>query len=27
MLERWPAYAEYQQQTSREIPVVVLERS
>lgn len=27
MLEAWPAYAEYQEKTSREIPVVVLERS
>ena len=24
--ERWPAYEEYQRKTSREIPVVVLER-
>jgi deazaflavin-dependent oxidoreductase (nitroreductase family) len=27
MVGRWPAYAEYQTKTSREIPVVVLERS
>jgi deazaflavin-dependent oxidoreductase (nitroreductase family) len=27
MAERWPAYDEYQHKTSREIPVVVLERS
>jgi deazaflavin-dependent oxidoreductase (nitroreductase family) len=27
MTESWPAYDEYQQKTSREIPVVVLERS
>ena len=27
MTEHWPAYDEYQQQTDREIPVVVLERS
>jgi deazaflavin-dependent oxidoreductase (nitroreductase family) len=27
MVGRWPAYAEYQQKTSREIPIVVLERS
>ena len=27
MTEQWPAYDEYQQQTDREIPVVVLERS
>lgn len=27
MVERWPAYAGYQLKTSREIPVVVLERS
>lgn len=26
MMGRWPAYDEYQQKTSREIPVVVLER-
>lgn len=26
MIERWPAYAEYQRKTAREIPVVVLER-
>jgi deazaflavin-dependent oxidoreductase (nitroreductase family) len=26
MTERWPAYDRYQQKTSREIPVVVLER-
>ncbi len=26
MTTRWPAYDEYQQRTSREIPVVVLER-
>ncbi len=26
MAEVWPAYDEYQQRTSREIPVVVLER-
>ena len=26
MTERWPAYEEYQRKTSREIPVVVLER-
>jgi deazaflavin-dependent oxidoreductase (nitroreductase family) len=26
-LERWPAYADYQRRTAREIPVVVLERS
>jgi deazaflavin-dependent oxidoreductase (nitroreductase family) len=26
MVEVWPAYADYQQRTSREIPVVVLER-
>ena len=25
MLERWPAYDEYQEKTDREIPVVVLE--
>lgn len=27
MTEAWPAYDEYQQKTSREIPVVVLERA
>jgi deazaflavin-dependent oxidoreductase (nitroreductase family) len=27
MVGQWPAYAEYQQKTAREIPVVVLERS
>jgi deazaflavin-dependent oxidoreductase (nitroreductase family) len=27
MAERWPQYDEYQRNTSREIPVVVLERS
>ena len=27
MLEVWPAYADYQQKTAREIPVVVLERA
>jgi len=27
MLEVWPPYEEYQQKTSREIPVVVLERT
>ncbi|HEY3190756.1 MAG TPA: nitroreductase family deazaflavin-dependent oxidoreductase [Solirubrobacteraceae bacterium] len=27
MTAEWPAYDEYQQKTSREIPVVVLERS
>jgi deazaflavin-dependent oxidoreductase (nitroreductase family) len=27
MLEVWPAYADYQQKTDREIPVVVLERA
>lgn len=27
MLEVWPAYADYQEKTSREIPVVVLERA
>lgn len=27
MTEQWPAYDEYQQNTDREIPVVVLERS
>jgi deazaflavin-dependent oxidoreductase (nitroreductase family) len=26
MLERWPAYDEYQRKTDREIPVVVLQR-
>ncbi len=26
-LERWPAYADYQRLTERDIPVVVLERS
>jgi deazaflavin-dependent oxidoreductase (nitroreductase family) len=26
-VERWPAYAEYQRRTERDIPVVVLERS
>jgi deazaflavin-dependent oxidoreductase (nitroreductase family) len=26
MTDRWPAYAEYQRKTGREIPVVVLER-
>lgn len=26
MVGRWPAYADYQQRTKREIPVVVLER-
>jgi deazaflavin-dependent oxidoreductase (nitroreductase family) len=26
-VERWPAYADYQRRTEREIPVVVLERS
>ncbi|HEY6395862.1 MAG TPA: nitroreductase family deazaflavin-dependent oxidoreductase [Solirubrobacteraceae bacterium] len=26
MTEKWPAYDQYQQKTSREIPVVVLER-
>ena len=26
MLEVWPAYADYQKRTEREIPVVVLER-
>jgi deazaflavin-dependent oxidoreductase (nitroreductase family) len=26
-VERWPAYAEYQRSTDRDIPVVVLERS
>jgi deazaflavin-dependent oxidoreductase (nitroreductase family) len=27
MIERWPAYDEYQAKTEREIPVVVLERT
>jgi deazaflavin-dependent oxidoreductase (nitroreductase family) len=27
MVERWPAYAEYQRRTARDIPVVVMERS
>jgi deazaflavin-dependent oxidoreductase (nitroreductase family) len=27
MIERWPAYNDYQDKTDREIPVVVLERS
>jgi len=27
MLEVWPAYADYQEKTSREIPVVVPERA
>ena len=27
MLGAWPAYATYQEKTSREIPVVVLERT
>lgn len=27
MVEAWPDYAEYQKRTSREIPVVVLERA
>jgi hypothetical protein len=27
MLDAWPAYAGYQEKTSREIPVVVLERT
>jgi len=27
MLEVWPAYADYQSKTTREIPVVVLERA
>jgi deazaflavin-dependent oxidoreductase (nitroreductase family) len=27
MVSHWPAYDEYQQRTSREIPVVVLERA
>ena len=26
-VQRWPAYADYQRRTGREIPVVVLERS
>ena len=26
-VERWPAYADYQRRTEREIPVVVIERS
>lgn len=26
-VERWPAYADYQRRTEREIPLVVLERS
>jgi deazaflavin-dependent oxidoreductase (nitroreductase family) len=26
MLGAWPAYADYQEKTSREIPVVILER-
>lgn len=26
-VERWPAYADYQRRTDREIPLVVLERS
>ena len=26
MIERWPAYEEYQRKTARDIPVVVLER-
>ena len=26
MIDRWPAYEEYQRKTGREIPVVVLER-
>jgi deazaflavin-dependent oxidoreductase (nitroreductase family) len=26
-VERWPAYADYQRRTERDIPVVVLERS
>ncbi len=26
-VERWPAYADYQRRTEREIPVVILERS
>jgi deazaflavin-dependent oxidoreductase (nitroreductase family) len=27
MVAEWPAYDEYQEKTSREIPVVVLERA
>jgi deazaflavin-dependent oxidoreductase (nitroreductase family) len=27
MVGQWPAYADYQLQTARDIPVVVLERS
>jgi hypothetical protein len=27
MVSHWPAYDEYQQRTTREIPVVVLERA
>ena len=27
MVERWPAYEDYRRKASREIPVVVLERS
>lgn len=27
MVEQWPNYADYQRQTTRDIPVVVLERS
>lgn len=27
MLQAWPAYAEYQDKTSRDIPVVILERA
>jgi len=27
MIAEWPAYDEYQEKTSREIPVVVLERA
>jgi len=27
MVEVWPAYADYQRKTAREIPVVVLERA
>ncbi|MEE2776133.1 MAG: nitroreductase family deazaflavin-dependent oxidoreductase [Acidobacteriota bacterium] len=27
MLEIWPSYAEYQEKTEREIPVVILERT
>ena len=27
MVAEWPAYDDYQEQTSREIPVVVLERA